>query len=347
MSENINLDISENLLDERTKKTILNAIELSKELLEASKLHLNAFLKTKEFPIDNICFIAVGSVGRYEAIKSSDFDLIPILKDTESLEKFKDIDKEGREYLKKKLERDISKGEDLTQCIDIETLKSQDAIGTEKDNSSSLTKRILILTEGQQAGGNYDIKSVKEELLNSYASAQTTSGRHVLSLFNDIARYYRTLCIEYKSKIDTKDKDWCVRNMKLRHSRKFWYFSTMISIVKIAYDNPHGNEIYKQKLLETLDFPPYKRMINSVKEYCPNSLAKLFERFAWFLDFMSEENHRCELSKIEHDKRYENSLKNPFPGLKFNSDILHESMVRIIESLPLDMKRKLMDWFLL
>jgi hypothetical protein len=129
-------------------------------------------------------------------------------------------------------------------------LTAAESIGGDKDASSALTKRILILTEGKQAGGNLPLDEVRRAVMGAYAGADRSRGRHVLSLCNDIARYYRTLCIEYKAKVDDPDKDWCTRNVKLRHSRKFWYFSCLMTFVAVADSNPQGDDQYINGLLD-------------------------------------------------------------------------------------------------
>jgi len=182
------------------------------------------FLIKKEINQDEICFVAIGSVGRYEALKASDLDILPIIKKKETLIEYKKYDNDLRNELGERLQIKISKGKDLTQCTLIDDIIDPSTIGDENDSSSALTKRVLTLTESTQICGGYDLNEVRNEILQIFARYERTSGKHVLSFCNDIARYYRTLFIEYKAKIDNRAKDWCTRNMKLQHSRKFWYF---------------------------------------------------------------------------------------------------------------------------
>lgn len=110
----------------------------------------------------------------------------------------------------------------------------------------------------------------------------------MLSLCNDIGRYYRTLCIEYKAKIDVEDKDWCTRNLKLRHSRKLWYFSSMMSIVALADTYPDGQETYTLELLRACELSPMLRLVNSISDEHRRLARQILDRFAWFLEFMSD-----------------------------------------------------------
>jgi len=226
-------------------------------------------------------------------------------------------------------------------------LTDPESIGGEKDGSSALTKRILILTEGKQAGGKLPLNEVRQAVMKAYAAAERSRGRHVLSLCNDIARYYRTLCIEYKAKADDPDKDWCTRNMKLRHSRKFWYFSCLMTIVALADTNPQGDDPYITGLLEAFDKSPVQRLFNAVREEHRGMAGRITEPFAWFLEFMGTPAHREKLAEVAHDKRYAMELENPFPAVKFNSDRLHQEILTLLESLPAHQRHRILSWFLL
>lgn len=192
------------------------------KLLSDVRMVCDGFLTSRGVKLEDVCMVIVGSVGRQEALEASDVDLIPVLSSAEVLAAFLLRDKPLRQELRDKLGVKVSQGDDLTKCVSLEELTDPESIGGEKDGSSALTKRILILTEGKQAGGQLPLNEVRQAVMKAYAGAERSRGRHVLSLCNDVARYYRTLCIEYKAKADDPDKDWCTRNMKLRHSRKFW-----------------------------------------------------------------------------------------------------------------------------
>jgi predicted nucleotidyltransferase len=305
------------------------------------------FLGNRGLKPKDVCCVVVGSVGRQEALESSDIDLIPVLRSSAALATFQNHDKALRQQIKKKLKIRVSQGDDLTKCVSLDELTDPESIGGEKDGSSALTKRILILTEGKQAGGTLALIEVREAVMKAYAGADRSRGRHVLSLCNDIARYYRTLCIEYKAKVDDPDKDWCTRNVKLRHSRKFWYFSCLMTFVAVADSNPQGDDQYIRGLLDYFDKCPVQRLFNAVREEHRGMAGRITEPFAWFLEFMATQAHRERLKQIAHEKRYETTLANPFPAVKFNSDHLHHQMLSLIDSLPAHQRHRILDWFLL
>jgi hypothetical protein len=226
-------------------------------------------------------------------------------------------------------------------------LTDPETIGGNRDESNILTRRILILTESRQVGGKLSLPAVRQKIMQAYAGAERTRGRHVLSLCNDLARYYRTLCIEYKAKADDPAKDWCTRNMKLRHSRKFWYFASILCIIAIADRNPQGDAAYIQGLLEAFEKPPFLRLFHAVDAQHHGLVGRVLEPFAWFLDFMSDPARRTALENVGHKDRHRMGLDNPFHAVKLNSDRLHQEMLTLLDSLPAHQRRRILSWFLL
>lgn len=317
------------------------------ELIKNGRDAIHNFASSNSVDIQNICFVVVGSVGRSEALEASDFDITPIASDQSSLEAFAPHDQPLREALRCALGVKVSKGEDLTKLTSVGQLTERESIGGLNDNSSVLTRRVLILTESRQVAGGLRVSDVRRELLQAYGNQDRTSGRHTLSLCNDIARYFRTLCIEYKAKADEAATDWGTRNLKLRHSRKVWYFANMIAIVMLAETHPRGKDDYNDELLEIFDKPPIVRLGGALKDSQPIELGRLLECFSIFLEFMSIQNNREALANVQHNTRYHLRADNPFPALKFNSDLLHKHMMQIIGSLPVTTQQRVFDWFLL
>jgi|GEM_PF-3575360 len=343
----MNLSDLQKHLNDRAWRVLEKARQHCEKLLTDVRAVADDFLVKRSLDSDDICCVVVGSVGRQEALEASDIDLIPVLRSVAALAAFQPHDKDLRKEIRDKLNTKVSQGDDLTKCVSLTDLRDPESIGGEKDGSSALTKRILILTEGKQAGGKLPLNDVRRSVMEAYATADRSRGRHVLSLCNDIARYYRTLCIEYKAKADDPAKDWCTRNMKLRHSRKFWFFSCLMTIVALADTNPQGDEPYITGLLESFDKSPVQRLFDASREEHFGSVGRIVEPFAWFLEFMATPAHREKLSKVEHANRYDMALDNPFPAVKFNSDRLHQEMLSLLDSLPVHQRHRILSWFLL
>lgn len=332
-------------MPDRAMKVLQAADEHCGKIVTSTSEIVAQFLRDREIPEGGLSFIAVGSIGRREALGASDLDLIPIAADQQALVTYKPFDKDLRKALQENLGLKVSKGEDLTSPADLASLVDPESIGGEKDDSAMLTKRLLILTEGIQVGGAFDLMDIKGQIIGAYSDQERTSGKHALSLCNDISRYYRTLCIEYKAKIDVEDKDWCTRNIKLRHSRKFWYFSNVVSIVTRAYKEPKPSNL-REGLLEVLELPPYQRLFGALRKTQYHDGGTLLEHYAWFLRFMSKPDNRKALAEIQFEDRYADE-NGPYYAMKVNSDMMHMLMKKLFFGFDNYRKEKILDWFLL
>lgn len=335
-----------NCVKSRHFDILSRAEEKSDALLKQAGGEIDAFLSSAGQTSKGLCFAVIGSVGRMEALEASDLDLIPIAVDEHRLAEYLPFDQNLRAHLMATMHIKVSKGSDLTKATHVAELVDPETIGGAHDSSGALTKRVLLLTESAQAGGDLPINDIREALLDAY-STQRTSGRHVLALCNDISRYYKTLCVEYKSKIDEQGLDWCTRNVKLRHSRKIWFFSNMMTVASLADDHPQGEEQFKEALLLAFNMTPIARLAETLGDTQPLALGSLLESYSMFLDFMSNADNRKALSEVEHDKRYEMTLGNPFPMMKFNSDLIHTGIMAIIEDLGISRRSRIMGWFML
>lgn len=336
----------EKFIETRTLETLNKAWQHSEKVIDNVAKTINDFFIKNKLDKSKVCFIAVGSIGRKEALSASDLDLIPILASPDYLKKFEFYDKKLRRYVASKLKIKVSAGSDLTKATSIDKLTDLKGIGGDDDTSSLLTKRILILTEGIHIYGDFDINSVKKRILDSYSNNETTRGKHILTLCNDLARYYRTLCIEYKAKIDVTNKDWGTRNAKLRHSRKVWYFATLLSMIHSSKTHYYNIEEFKKELLEYLNKPPLIRLLKSVNENQYLNVGKLLNYYSWFLSYMSFNKNRKHLTTIKYSTRYTN-INGDFYKVKMNSDMVHRYICYIINDLQPSSKQKIIDWFLL
>lgn len=331
----------------RTCNIYARAQSNSEEIATKAREFIDAFVASVMGSTEGLCFAATGSVGRREALEASDLDLVPIARDGALLEKWQPHDSRLREELAKHLNIKVSKGEELTKACSLAELMLPEKIGVKEETSAELTKRVLLLTESIHVGGGMSIEEARASLLEAYGSEHRTSGRHVLSLCNDIARYYKTLCIEYIPRVLDPDKDWCTRNIKLRHSRKFWYFSNMMSVATLAEKHPHGDGEFKKAVLDAFAKSPTERLADAVMERQPLGLGRLLETYGNFLDFMSRPENRRALAEVVHDERYEMKPGNPFPAMKFNSDLLHAEIMAILEEAGGSVRNRVIGWFML
>lgn len=345
MSDDDDLAALEGMVSARARKIFADAKTFSTEKLAKCSETIGGYLEKEGLAASELCFVAVGSVGRYEALSCSDLDLIPVLGNL-SEDEFKPHDRPIRDAVSASLGVKVSQGDELTRFQRLEELTAPESIGGDKDSNTSLTKRVLILSEGAQAGGGLKLSDVRRPILETYAREERTRGRHLLTLNNDIARYYRTLCIEYKAKVDVGQKTWCTRNLKLRHSRKFWYFSTMLALADHAKKGVETGDALLSRVLDTIGQPPWERLLAGLGTNT-HVAGRVLEPYAWFLDFMSKPQNREALDAVTYEKRYDAEVKNPFPAMKANSDLMHREMVSLLDVVDRPTRDRVLDWFLL
>lgn len=346
MEEETSLDFLEHHAPQRCHETFLKADRHCRDIVEKVSTISDAFIAEEGLAPEGIAIVLVGSVGRGEALAASDLDLLPITRAERDLSEYQE--QRLRARIRQELEVAVSKGEELTKRCALDQLSDQASIGGTRDDSTSLTRRVLVLTESVRAGGALALAEIREAVLNAYASHEA-SGRHLLALCNDIARYYRTLCVDYKAKVDGEAKSWCSRNAKLRHSRKVWYTASILSLVAAA-ERGSDKERTIRALLDEFSRPPYDRLARAAHKLNPASsaaVAEVLSSYSWFLEFMSKPENRAALDEVQHEERYANDLTNPFPAVKFNSDVLHERIVALFDGLPRGHRDRVLRWFLL
>lgn len=92
-------------------------------------------------------YIVSGSLGRLEALESSDIDLIALCDSDTNIEAFRKVDQKIRAVVRQVLSCDVSKGENFTGPTRINDIAADVAIGGTDDHVNALTKRIITLSE--------------------------------------------------------------------------------------------------------------------------------------------------------------------------------------------------------
>jgi hypothetical protein len=317
-------------------------------VLKRSEEYFAQYSEKEGVDASKVCFVVAGSFGRQEALEASDFDLLPIVDDDALYAHLSDEPKNLA--LRKGLQEalgglDVSMGRSVTAVAKLADLVDPSKIGGNGDNRDALSRRILVLTESAQAGGTLKLPDVRRRILTAYT--QRTAGRHPLAFCNDLARYYRTLCIDYKAKVDTAtDSDWAEKNVKLRHSRKFWYFATALATASIAEMSHPDKPQFVEGLLSALSLPPVLRLFDAAGIRCRPAAGRLLDQYAWYLDFMSDPERRGELKTVTHKERYSVS-SNPYAVLQWNSKVLHSSIMSVLEQVDRGIYDRTIEWFLL
>lgn len=282
------------------------------------------------FPKDfkeNVCIFLVGSYGRLEASNNSDLDCIFIYKNRiTNIDKVKIIKLVFQSAKKIGINKTPGDTGTFTEFIKVETLLKN--IGGINDNNKNLTRRILILTESYFLYNENLCNEVKSKIFNEYTKGKRI-GKEPRELINELVRYYRTITIDYKYKVEEQNKSWAIRNLKLRHSRKFLYF-TSIAIIFTAMKQFRNNEDKYEYILTHINHPPLIKLGKVLIENKKHSYHELFKLYNRFLKYLNDDEIRKELECLPYEKRYDSHI---FFESKKNSDKFEDSLKDLIKTL--------------
>lgn len=241
--------------------------------------------------------VAVGSLARLEACKDSDLDYFIISDKGLKASHFED----GLGQIADVIERHVSKPPGDTGTFGRDAFESIDElisnIGGEYDRNVKFTRRMLFLLEGAWLFNQKKFSAYRKQLLERYIKERTGPSRLNYFFLNDIIRYYRTIATDYEYKVSEDGKQWGLRNIKLRFSRKLLYFSGLLVVGKTIKGTP------AQRVKETgrlLDLTPVER----VRELLPDDRARsILSKYETFLSRISNSSVRECLENVDRKNR--------------------------------------------
>lgn len=250
---------------------------------------------------------ALGSLGRHEAGAASDLDLAVVYRPGCDPAEVRG----ARERLAGRLRGLGLEIPDKTfqGALALEALLAD--IGGRNDNNDHLTYRALLLTEGAWLCNAADAAEITDALFGAYAGGAITRGRFLSSLSNDLQRYYRTICVDYRFKVESAGKHWALRYLKLRHSRKLWHLANLALFCRAAL---LPDEVRDAHLAEQLPRPPLLRVADAMRPLGGLPLcAPLVRAYDAFLGALADPAVRDALDRLQYDVREASPL---FRGLR-------------------------------
>ena len=284
--------------------------------------------KAAEFNND-VCLAAVGSYGRLEASSSSDLDYLLIYKGEENKSyKYKSLDDKISQILDEMgIEKPSGIGKTFVNPICINQLTTN--IGGNKDKTQHLTWRVLMLTESKCLYNPTLYKQILFGIYNHYI--KTTKGKkgYPRALINELIRYYRTVAVDYLYKVEEINKPWALRNFKLRHSRKFWFFTNMVLILHRFRElsDTVSDDCY-DRLFDEIRLSPIEKLAIVLVGNDKKDLIMPFTLYNEFLGIINDSNIREEMSEIDYVSRYEN---HTFLELRQKSERFHETLLELFD----------------
>lgn len=335
---------AENYLPVESVSNLKDAEEFSQQRLLDICTTIKSCEVYKEVECLGLGFAVSGSLGRLEALQASDIDLITLCSEDAPENEARRVDQAIREIIRTQLNCDVSKGENFTGPTYLRDIASTKRIGGGEDNVNLLTKRILLLTECRSIANSKALNHFQSKTLDAFFYSPETKRRYLISLADEIVRYYRTLCVDYKSRVDWEGKAWAPRYLKLRHSRKYWFFSIVIGMSALLVRCETVPEAAEAEIGIILNQSPTERIVTAL-EYAgmPSQLATV-AFYNRFLGKMRDKDVRKSLEDVEYGSRHQYEI---FEDLKRNADRLHRAMLETFESLPASWRRHIYSRFLL
>jgi predicted nucleotidyltransferase len=208
-------------------------------------------LQAKDF-----CIVTTGSYGRKEASEVSDIDLFIIVDDT--TDKTQINQKVIAEIIEQHVDKETGSTGTFGSSVFVPKGELISNYGGEKDTNQNLTRRMLLLLEGAHLYNKEYFDATRAEVVHMYVK-EYTSGNHIATFFlNDIIRYYRTIVTDFEYKTIEREKEWGVRNIKLRFSRKLLYFSGLLLIAETYNAETRDQQI--EQILALMESSPIERI---------------------------------------------------------------------------------------
>ena len=277
--------------------------------------------RLSRLPLGDAAVLVCGSYARREASRHSDIDFFVIPRDTDGDQP---PIEEIRSEIRKIVPNEPSKDGVFSEEVNREEILGN--IGGDKDDNQNITRRILLLLEGEWLFNEEEFKCFRREILEKYIQESMTDHQLALFLLNDVIRYYRTVAVDYEFKTSDNEnsKPWAIRNIKLVFSRKLLYASGLFSIAMTA-DRARDEKI---GILESLfELPVMERMIHICGDTKMESVLESYNRF---LDLLEDSGRRRHLDTLE---KSESGRKDPcFRHIKNEGHHFTRELLKVFES---------------
>lgn len=249
---------------------------------------------------DDICVVVTGSYGRLEASEESDIDWYVIFDKDRDVSETIGVELDIiRNEINKLIPNEHGDTGVFGENAVVKFSEMQTNIGGSHDSNVTLTRRMLFLLEGSYLYNEGFFQRLRLELLKKYIKSTDSKENIPRFLLNDIIRYYRTITTDFEYKISEGDKEWGLRNIKLKFSRKLLYFSGVIAVAQL------DNLVYEKRLdkaEELFSIPPLERIRNVIGS---SSALGMYEEF---LNIISDKSSREALETVNKTNRIENHI---------------------------------------
>ena len=230
-----------------------------------------------------------GSYARREATSGSDVDLF-VLYDDIKKSRAKDCQRRFREWLEEAGYKMPAEDGVFSSPQSVKTTIKM--IGGQKDTNKYITRRMLLLLEGEWIFNENKFASTRQQLLEEYVSNSLRKKQICLFLLNDIIRYWRTICVDFEFKMRDRSKSREIRLIKLRFSRMLLFVAGVLAVGE-TYNRDAGEKL--ETLKRYFSLPPIER----IQEIAGEDATGALELYAVFLKSLDDVKIRQALSARE------------------------------------------------
>jgi hypothetical protein len=272
-----------------------------------------------------LAVFAVGSLGRFESSTASDLDFAVVYAASA-------LDLQAADAARRELAGQLrARGHDVpdkTFRAPVELGALLGDIGGEGDTNLHLTYRALLLTEGAWLANAAAAQQVTDAIFAAYAKGAISRGRFLSSLQNDLHRYYRTICVDYRFKVESAGKRWAIRYFKLRHARKLWHLANLALFCQAARLPDAERDLH---LATELPQPPLLRISTSLRALGGLGLcADLLRAYDGFLAALADAGLRRGLDLIDYAARLEDPLFQRLGASADRFDLAAQAIVQLL-----------------
>ncbi|MGA7155993.1 MAG: nucleotidyltransferase domain-containing protein [Acidobacteriaceae bacterium] len=272
----------------------------------------------KNLTTSDASIVVFGSLARFELTSGSDIDWALLL-DGPSDPRHHQVSLKIASEVRTLTDKNV--GQEGTFGTLVSSHDLVNYIGGEGDTNSNTTRRNLLLLESRAIGNDEAYNRVKKNLLQRYLSEDSGLWRKEVTnklphfLLNDMARYWRTMTVDYAYKERTRGGSGIpLRNIKLGLSRKLIYVSGLLACYSCHLGFPseaERAEFYSHqntaglvaKLHETLEMYPLELVAAVLSAFPVHFVATklLFDSYDRFIGMLLDQQTRTHLESLHSD----------------------------------------------
>ena len=250
---------------------------------------LERFGNTREFLIG-----VNGSYARREATEESDVDFF-FLTTGSGAPSADEEQAEFRELLETELNLKLpARGGMFAKILPAGKLRE---IGGQTDDNKTLTRRMLLLLEGEWVFNESGFHDVRRRLLAIYLHHSPEEDKICMFLLNDVIRYWRTICIDLEHKVRADNKARDIRLIKLRFSRMLLYASGVLAIGE-------GYRRSSEEKLESLQTLLGESPIDRIRSVVGEKADPALDLYACFLEALDTRSVRQALEERQESQDF-------------------------------------------